>query len=107
MQTYGRPISLSLYIGAEVAPDSRIIFSKGKRQEPLTCAWDKAPKIDYESVPHAHILHMQYATSIHGIPVVNMIAKEAYPRQTHSRSSHLNYSNGQPSTSNPWGNKII
>lgn len=80
MQTYGRPISLSIYIGVEVAPDSRIIFSKGKRQEPLTFAWDKAPEIDYESVLDAHTLHMQYATTIHRVPVVNMIAKEIYPR---------------------------
>lgn len=38
MQTYGRPISLSIYTGVEVVLDSRIIFSKEKRQEPLTFA---------------------------------------------------------------------
>lgn len=80
MQTYGRPISLSIYIGVEVASDSRIIFSKGKRQEPLTFAWDKATKIDYESVLDAHTSHTQYATSILRDPVVNMKAKEIYPR---------------------------
>lgn len=80
MQTYGRPISLSIYIGVEVVLDSRIIFSKEKRQEPLTFAWNKVPKIDHESVLDAHTLHMQYATSIHRIPVVNMIPKEIYPR---------------------------
>lgn len=80
MQTYGRPISLSIYIGVEVVLDSRIIFSKEKKQEPLTFAWNKAPKIDYESVLDAHTLHMRYATSTHRAPVVNMIPKEIYPR---------------------------
>lgn len=76
MQAYGTPISLSIYIEVEVASDSRIIFSKGNRQEPLTFAWDKATKIDYESALDAHTLHTQCATSILRDPLVNMRAKE-------------------------------
>lgn len=72
MEAYGRPISLSIYIGVEVALDSSIISSKEERQVPLTFPWDKAPEIDYESVLDAHNLHMQYAITIHRVPLVNI-----------------------------------